>query len=110
MIQHPTATNKLAASLAIIISFLSLSVHAQTAGPELNHFASDGISFDYPAGYSVTDESTTDAQRFRLTHRGSSVQIAIIVTRRLVLREDVSAAIENSTEPLIKQTAKALGP
>ena len=100
---------RLAVSLGLIVSFLSLSVCAQSAGPKLDHFASDPISFDYPAGYSVTDESTTEAQQFRLTRRGSSVQLTIIATRRLVLRGDVSAAIENSTEPLIKQVAKALG-
>ena len=104
-----TAINRLAVSLGMIVSFLSLSVCAQSAGPELKHFASDPISFDYPAEYSVTDESTTEVQQFRLTRRGSSVQLMIVATRRIVLRAEVSAAIENSTEPLIKQVAKALG-
>lgn len=104
-----TATKRLAVSLGLIVSFLSLSVYAQSAGPKLNHFASDPISFDYPAEYSVTDESTTDLQQFRLTRGGSSVQLTIVATRRVVLRGEVPAAIENSTEPLIKQIAKALG-
>ena len=103
------AIKRLAVSLGMIVSLLSLSVYGQSAGPQLNHFASDPISFDYPAEFSVTDESTTDEQQFRLTRRGSSIQVTIVATRRMVLRGDVSAAIENSTEPLIKQIAKALG-
>ena len=104
-----TATKSLAVSLGAIVSLLSLSVYAQSAGLALNHFASDPISFDYPAEYSVTDESNTEVQQFRLTRRGSSVQLTIVATRSMVLRADVSAAIENSTEPLIKQIATALG-
>jgi len=104
-----TATKRLAVSVGVIVSFLSLSVYAQSAGPTLNHFTSDPISFDYPAEYSVTDESTAELQQFRVTRRGSSAQLTIVATRRMVLRADLSAAIENSTQPLIKQVAKALG-
>ena len=104
-----TAFNRLALIFSMIVSVLSFGVHAQSAGPELNHFAADGISFDYPDGYSVTDESSSEAQRLTLTRRGSSVQLTIIATKSLVLRNDEPAAIEKSTEPLIKQVAKILG-
>ena len=103
-----TAINRLALILCMI-SVLSFGVYAQSAGPKLNHFAADGISFDYPDGYSVTDESSSEAQRLILTRRGSSVQLTIIATKSLVLRNDEPAAIEKSTEPLIKQVAKILG-
>jgi hypothetical protein len=62
-----------------------------------------GFRFDYPAGYSVTDESTTQAQQLILTRKGSSVQLTILVRRGLVLSKELPAAIENSTEPLIKK-------
>ena len=93
----------------MIISFLSLSVCAQSAGPEIKHFAGDPVSFDYPAEYSVKDESTDEAQQLILTRPGSSVQLTIVATRGLLLSKDLPAAIENSTQPLIKKVALTLG-
>lgn len=104
-----TSTSKLAAGLVMIISFLSLSVYAQTSGPELKNFAAEGFSFDYPADYSITDESTPEAHQFRLTRTGSSVQLSIIVVRRMILRGEMPAAIENFAEPLVKKVATNLG-
>lgn len=103
-----TSIYKLAVSLGIIISVFSLSAYAQSGGPELKNFAADGISFDYPAEYSVTDESTAQTQQLILTRKGSSVQLTIVAARGLVLSKELQAAIENSTEPLIKQVATKL--
>ena len=93
----------------MIISFLSVSTHAQSAGPQLSHFAAAWISFDYPAGYSVTDETTPEVQQFVIQRKGSSVQLTIVVTQRLVLRSELPAAIENFTEPLLNKVAVTLG-
>lgn len=92
-----------------IVLVLSLGVCAQSETPKLNHFAADGVSFDYPDAYTVKDESNTEAQRLTLTRRGSSVQLTIVVTREHVLRDQLPAAIANSTQPLIKQVAESLG-
>ena len=102
------STNRLALSLGIIISFLSVSAFAQAAGPELSQFAADGISFNYPAGYSLKDESTPEAQQLVLTRKGSSVQLTIVVLRRLTLQKDLPAALGNFTEPIVQQVATTL--
>lgn len=94
----------------MMISFLSVSIYAQSAGPESNHFAAEGISFDYPAGYSVTEESTPEVRQFVIKHKGNAVQLTIVVTRRVVLRNELPAAITNFTEPLVKQVAITLEP
>src|SRR5262249_17178822 len=73
------------------------------------HFAAHEVSFDYPDGYTVSNESSAEAQRLILTRRGSSVQLTIVVTKDVVLRDRAPAAIEKSTEPLIKQVADTLG-
>lgn len=104
-----TSINKLATAIAMIISLLSLSVYAQSPGSDLNRFSTHGISFEYPAGYSVTDESTAEAHRFILTRQGSSVQLTIVATRRMVLRNEMPAAIENFKEPIIKNVEITLG-
>ena len=104
-----TATHKLAVGIGMIISILSVSTYAQSAGTELNHFAAEWISFDYPSEYSVTEESTPETQQFVIKRKGSSVQLTIVVTQRAVLRNELPAAIENFTEPLLKQVAVTLG-
>jgi len=104
-----TATHKLAVGIGMIISILSVSTYAQSAGTELNHFAAEWISFDYPSGYSVTEESTPETQQFVIKRKGNPVQLTIVVTQRLILRNELPAAIENFTEPLLKQVAVTLG-
>jgi len=104
-----TATHKLAVGIGMIISILSVSTYAQSAGTELNHFAAEWISFDYPSGYSVTEESTPETQQFVIKRKGTSVRLTIVVTQRAVLRNELPAAIENFTEPLLKQVAVTLG-
>jgi len=104
-----TSINKLAIAVAMIISLLSPSIYSQSAETGLNRFSTDGISFDYPAGYSVTDESTEDAQQFVVTRRGSSVQLTIVVLRRMIQQNEMPGAIENFKEPIIKQAGVTLG-
>jgi len=93
----------------MIFSLLTLSVCAQSPKPELNHFATRGISFDYPIGYSVTDESTAEAQSFILTRKGSSVELAIVVMRRITLPDELPAAIDNFKGPIIEKVGTTLG-
>src|ERR1041384_6877552 len=104
-----TSINKLATAIGMIISLFSVSVYAQSPDPGLNHFSTYGISFEYPAGYSVTYESTAEEQRFILTRKGSSVQLTIVAMRRVVSGDEMPAAIENFKEPIIKQVGTTLG-
>ena len=103
-----TSINKLATAVGIIL-LLNLSVYTQSPGPDLNQFSTHGISFEYPAGYSVTDESTAEAHRFILTRKGSSVQLTIFAMRRMVLPNEMPAAIENFKEPIVKNVETTLG-
>lgn len=104
-----TSMNKLIVAIAMIISLLSLSVYAQSPDPKLNHLATREISFDYPAGYSVADESTTDVQRFIITRKGSSTRLTIVVRRPVTLSGESPAAIESFNEPIIKEVGLTLG-
>ena len=104
-----TSFNKVAIAVGMIISLLGISGYAQSAGPQVNHFSTDGISFAYPAGYSVTDESTEEAQQFVITRRGSSVQLKLVVMRRVIQQNEMPAAIDNFKGPLIKEAGITLG-
>lgn len=104
-----TSINKLTVAVAMMVSLLSLNAYAQVSDPELNHLATAGISFNYPAGYSVADKSTPEVQEFVITRQGSSIQLTITALRRLISPNELPAAIEDFKEPIIKKVATTLG-
>ena len=104
-----TSINKLAVAMGMIISLLTLSVYAQAIEPGLNRFTSDVVSFEYPAGYSVTEESTEEAKQFVITRQGKSIQLTIIVKRAMILGHEMPAALESFKEPLIKNAGMTIG-
>lgn len=104
-----TSTSKLTLCIGMMISFLTAAVYAQSTGSEANHFAADEISFDYPAGFSVSDESTKETQQWVITRKGSSVRLTIVALRRIVFKNKLPAASENFKEPLVKKVTLTLG-
>ena len=104
-----TQINKLTVAVPLIVLLLTFSVYAQTPEQELNHLATGGISFDYPAGYTVTDKSTQEAQEFIITRQGSSTRLTIIATRRLFTSSELPAATDDLKESLIKKVGTTLG-
>lgn len=104
-----TSIKKLTIAIAMIISLLSLNVYAQSPAADLNHFSTRGISFDYLPGYSVADESTTEARNFVITRKGSSIQLTIVVMRGTIQGSELPAAIENFKESIIKKVGLTLG-
>ena len=104
-----TSISKLTLAVAMLVLSLSFSVYAQSPAPELNHLATGGISFDYPAGYSVADKSTPEAQEFTITRPGSSIRLTIIAIRRLTSPNELPAALEDFKEPIIKKVGTTLG-
>lgn len=96
-------------AVVIFISLLNFGAYAQSAVAQVNHFAADGISFDYPVGFSVTDVSTPDEQQFILTQRGSSVQIMIVARRGFIRRSELSGALAGFTEPFVKKVTMKVG-
>jgi len=97
-------SKNLIACLGIVL-FLSVSAYAQSAVTEVKHFVGEGISFDYPVGWSISDESTPEAQQFILTKRDSSVRLEIVAKRDFVFRHVLSRAIDNLKEPLLSKVA-----
>jgi TonB family protein len=100
--------HRFAASLCIL-AILCCGAAAQSANAETNRFARDGIAFDYPVDWSITEDSTPEALQIIVTRKGSSVQVMIIVKRDITLRDEVPAANRTVTEPLIKKVAHNVG-
>lgn len=93
---------------AILICLLAVSfafaASAQTAN---KHFAKDGLSFDYPEGWSVNDESTSDAQQLTLNRGDSQAMIKFFVHRgKINTPEKLAEAKTKIIEPYIAYTEK----
>lgn len=104
-----TSIHKLTATIAMIVLLLTFSVYAQSPDQELNHLETGGISFDYPAGFTISDKSTPDAQEFIITRQGSSIRLTINSLRRLISPSELPAAIDDFRDPIIKKVTTTLG-
>ena len=58
---------------------LAVTAVAQTGNTK--HFTKDGLSFDYPEGWTITDESNSDAQQLTLNRSDSAAMIKFFVHR-----------------------------
>jgi TonB family protein len=103
-----SSTHKFLVSLGIV-SFLSIGVSAQSVTQAVNRLSAEGVSFNYPAGFSIADESTTEAQRLILTQKDSSVKFTIVSRRTLVQRSEVSGEMDSFTEPLVREVEAEVG-
>jgi TonB family protein len=101
-----------AAFLCAATSAQSPSVNASAQSPSAaaEHFSKDGISFDYPAGWSLSDKSSGQLQHLILTRAGSSALI-MVVAQREPLRDYAAlrAAYSAVTLPYIQDIAAKLG-
>ncbi len=65
----------------VVILFLSLVVSLPALAQENKRFAGGGLSFDYPAAWSISDKSTPDNQHLVLELKGTAAQIMVLVER-----------------------------
>ena len=78
--------------------------------PSVEHFAKDGLSFDYPEGFKLTDRSNEAAQHLILGREGSPILIMVIAHRDAVAnREQFETARDNITTPYVRNLARGLG-
>jgi hypothetical protein len=62
--------------LFITLAFLGVAITAIVAqDPNANHFAKDGLSFDYPKGWALGDQSTPQMQLIELSQGDTTIRI-----------------------------------
>jgi hypothetical protein len=84
-----------------------LFAFAATAQTSNKHFAKDGLSFDYPDGWTITDDSNTDAQQLTLTRGDSPSMIKFFVHRGKVnTPEKLTQAKTKIIDPYVAYTEK----
>ena len=89
-------------TLATILFVSCILTIAQTP----KNFAKDGLSFDYPDGWTLTDDSNGDAQQFTLTKSNSDVQIRLFVHKGRISAEKLPEAKKAFIDPYVAATAK----
>jgi len=88
-----------------IVFVCCLLTTAQTPATAKN-FAKDNLSFDYPNGWTLTDDSNGDAQQLTLSRADSDVQIRVFVHRGRVTPEKLPDAKKAFIDPYLAATAK----
>jgi TonB family protein len=86
------------------------AVSTQSPPAAVGHFSKDGVSFDYPAGWSLDDKSSQQLQHLILTRAGSSALIMVIAQREpLHNYGELRAAYSGVTIPYVQGLAGKLG-
>lgn len=89
------------------IAGLLLSVAVSAQDPNTKHFAKDGLVFDYLDGWTVVDESTSDAQQLTLRRDDSDAMIKFFVHRGKVnTPEKMAQAKSKIIDPYVNFTEK----
>jgi hypothetical protein len=93
-------STKLLIACAAIISLFVIVVLPQG---DAKHFSKDGLVFDYANGWSITDQSNSDAQQLMLTRANSDAQIVVFVHRGKVESPDKFAQAKKAfIDPYVK--------
>lgn len=93
-------------AIVCVFAFALLLVVGVAAQNNKN-FTKDGLSFDYPDGWSITDDSTSDAQQLTLGRSDSEAMIKFFVHRGKVNTPDkLAQAKAKIIEPYLSYTEK----
>ena len=88
----------------VVLVFCCVLATAQT--PDSKNFSKDGVIFDYPASWQLTDESNSDLQQITLSKADSDVRIGIFVHRGRMTPEKMADAKKALVDPLIAGNVK----
>jgi hypothetical protein len=92
-------------AIVCVFAFALLMVVGVAA--QNKHFTKDGLSFDYPDGWTITDESNADAQQLTLSRADSDALIKFFVHRGKVNTPDKLALAKTKIiEPYLTYTEK----
>ena len=86
--------------LLVFLVFFALSVAAQTAA-DAKHFAKDGLSFDYPAGWVLEDTSDSDRQMLKLGRADGDITLTVFVHRGHITEEKMADAHKQFIDPYV---------
>jgi hypothetical protein len=89
----------------LLLVFLSVTSVAQTASDAKN-FSASGLSFNYPNGWTLQDDTNSDAQQLTLARANNDVQIRVFVHKGKIATEKFPDAKKAFIDPYIASTNK----
>ena len=90
-----------------VLAIGTLSTVAQTSATEGKQFAKDGLSFSYPNGWTLVDESNADSQNLNLGRSDSEAQMRVFVFRTPVgTPERLAEAKKVLVDPYVASTVR----
>jgi hypothetical protein len=84
--------------------FLLLSVAA--FAQDVKNFNANGVSFDYPNGWTLHDDTNSDAQQLTLARANNDVQVRVFVHKGRIATEKFPDAKKAFIDPYIASTMK----
>lgn len=101
------SSRKLFLLMALVLC-CNLSASAQTVPTDTKEFNKDGLSFNYPAGWSFNDTSNADAQQMTFGKADSDAQITVFVFRTHVTTpEKIAEAKRVLVDKYVASTTKS---
>lgn len=96
-------STRLFMACAALVCLLVMAVQPQG---DAKHFTKDGLVFDYANGWTIADESNTDAQQVTLNRAGSDAQIRVFAHRGKVdSPEKFAQAKKAFIDPYVKSVS-----
>ena len=92
-------------SFQITLFFVSVISLFQTAS-SVQTFNANGLSFDYPTGWVLNDDTNSDAQQLTLARPNNDVQIRVFVHKGRIAPEKFPDAKKAFIDPYIASTMK----
>jgi hypothetical protein len=92
----------LASVLLILLAF------AYPAIGQANRYAHDGLSFNYPAGWALSDESDAQVQSLSLDRGKDEAKIMVVSLRQQMTAAEISQAQSSVTEAIVNNLAHAM--
>ena len=89
----------------LLLSLLVFAFTVQTAA-DTKTFNKDGLSFNYPNGWTVHDDTNSDAQQLTLARANNDVQIRVFAHKGRVAAEKFPDAKKAFIDPYIAATNK----
>lgn len=89
----------------LIVLFVSATSLAQTAS-DAKTFSKDGLSFNYPNGWTLHDDTNSDAQQLTLARANNDVQIRVFAHKGRIAPEKFADAKKAFIDPYIAATNK----
>jgi len=87
--------------LALVLASLAI---AQTSNNK--QFVKDGLMFDYPTGWTLTDDSNEDAQQLTIARANADAQIRVFVHKGRIAPEKFPDAKKAFIDPYVAATGK----